>query len=108
MLGNTDYVKLQKREFVSGYLQTDADRFSEDGYKLSPEERLELRQRIDGRDHIKKLRKIYKNIAGVRNDISHAGVISNAMAASKFGDKLRENYDCIRGIVLAVEGVIKK
>ena len=87
------YNNINIRSDVSHVLQNlnnPSDKFKEN---LSKELKLkDLQKKILNIKEIKKLSKIYLEIANLRNDINHAGFRNNPLKAQKFSKKLKENF----------------
>ena len=77
------------REFISAYLQDQARDLS--AWK-KPVECGIYAGKIDTHPQCSKLKALYKNIAGIRNDINHAGMNDSPMGQDKFKAKLEELF----------------
>jgi len=89
----TDYHNKNKREFVSGFLNTFfIDTFDKTRTKLSYQEREDLEEDLKSKPKIKEWSSVYKRIAEIRNDINHAGMTSKIFKATAFEVKLKELY----------------
>ena len=93
------YNNINIRSDVSHVLQNlnnPSDKFKEN---LSKELKLkDLQKKILNIKEIKKLSKIYLEIANLRNDINHAGFRNNPLKAQKFSKKLKENFEKFKEI----------
>jgi len=90
----------RSREFISSYLQCIAlkKEFDWTKSKISEEQISYYTNRLENQ---KELARLFENIAGVRNDINHAGMTETAMGSNSFAKKLEDLFESAKKIVIA-------